>query len=134
MAFVLEDDFFDPTLSVEGVWLDFFNGSRVKLAATDNKQYKAAIAKLAKAHKLQLDTSNEDSFEIVNRITCECLAKYVLLDWTGFSLNGIDDVPYSIEVGIKALTKSQKLRDFVSEQAATASNFQKVVAEAVKPL
>lgn len=132
MAFRIEDDVFDPALSDEGVWVDFFNGSKLKIGSTENKKYKAMLAKMAKAHKLQLDTTNEDSFELVNRITCECLAKHVLLDWSGISMEGKENLPYSIADGIKALTLSSKLRDFVVEQAGTPSNFQKEVIEQVK--
>lgn len=132
MAFRIEDDVFDPSMSDEGVWVDFFNGSKLKIGSTENKKYKSALAKMAKSHKLQLDSSNEDSFELVNRITCECLAKHVLLDWTGVSMEGVENIAYSVATGVKALTLSSKLRDFVVEQAGTPSNFQKEVVEQVK--
>ena len=124
MSFDLDQQFFDPEMSEHGVWIDFYSGSRLKLTSVENKKYKATLARLGKRYRLQLDSSNEDSFELVNKITCEALANHVLLDWEGITING-KDTPYSPKVGQEALMKSQKLRDFVQEQAALPDNFQK---------
>lgn len=132
-GFTIEEDRFDPMLSEEGVWVDFYNGSRLRLASTESKKYKAALAKAARKHRLLLDSTNDDNFELIQRITCECLAKYVLLGWEGVTMNGQENIPYSFENGVKALTISQKLREFVTEQAGMASNFQLETLAAVKP-
>lgn len=130
-GFNLDSDVFDAELSEEGVWVDFYSGSQLKLASTDNKKYKATLAKSARKHRLLLDQTNDDQFELVQRITCEALAKHVLLDWKGIHMGGVENVPYSVEKGIQALLKSARLREFVTEQAALASNFQKVVEKEV---
>lgn len=131
-GFTLDQDFFDETLSKEGVWVDFFGGSSLKLAAFDNAAHSAARAKMARKHRLQLDQTNESSPELVLKITCECMARHVLLDWRKINMGNETDVPYTVERGILALTKSQKLREFVTEQAGLASNFQ--VKEVVAPV
>ena len=123
MSFDLETEYFDFSMSESGVWLDFYNGSKLKLSSIDNKKYKATLARLGKRYRLQLDSSNEDSFELVNKITCEALASHILMDWSGIMING-KEVEYSPKIGQDALMKSQKLRDFVQEQAALAANFQ----------
>lgn len=131
-GFDLDQDVFDPEMSDKGTTVEFFNGSTLTLASTENKRYKSLLARKAKQHKLQLDTTNEDSFELVNRITCEALAKHVLLGWTGINFKGKQNVPYTIEVGIEALMASKTLREFVIDQAGTAANFQKTVVDTVK--
>jgi hypothetical protein len=135
-GFNLDDYFFDADLSKEGVWVNFFNGSAIKLAAHENSRHQADRSRLARKHRLQLDQANDASPELVMQITCECLAKHVLLDWKNINLGNETNVPYTIERGILALKKSQKLREFVTEQSSLASNFQaaSVPAPVVAPV
>lgn len=130
-GFTLEDEFFDKDLSAEGVWVDYLRGSRFKLASIENRNYKSALAKLAKRNRVLLDSTNDDNFELVQRITIECLAKHVLLGWENVNIGGVKNAPYTVALGVTALTGSSKLRDFITEQASLAVNFQKEVAKAV---
>lgn len=130
VGFSIDEDTFDPALSKQGVWVDFHKKSRLKIASSETSTYKAELTRLAKRNKVMLDSTSPESIEIVQAITVQCLAKYVLLDWEHIIIGGAE-VPYSIDVGIKALTASKTLRDFVSEQASVAANFQKQVADAV---
>lgn len=122
-GFDLSSDFFDPSLVDVGVWIPFFSGSSLHLAAYENKRHQAERTRLARSHRLQLDQANEDATGLVMRITCQALAKHVLLGWKGIKING-EFVPYTVENGMDALMRSQKLRDFVTEQSQLASNFQ----------
>lgn len=129
--FELDSLFVDPEVGQEGVWVDFYGGSQLKLASIESMKYKSTMAKLARQHRIQLDEANEDSTELVQKITAEALAKCVLLDWKGIQIDG-KPVPYTWQVGMDAIQKSSKFRDFVSERAADTSLFKKQLVEEVK--
>ena len=132
MSFNLDEIILDQDLSVDGVWVDFYNGSRLKIASSDNPKYKAALSKLARQHRLQLDDANDESSELIQDITADAMSKHVLLDWEKVSVGGDEDAPYSPELGKKALRAAPKLRDFVTDQASSSAIFKKKVVEEVK--
>jgi hypothetical protein len=139
IGFNLGDLIVDEDVSKKGVWVDFYQGSKLLVASTSSGAYKAKLAKLARANKLILDDSNPDNFEAIQKITCEALATTVLLDWKGIHWPNADgtvqhNVRYSPALGMQALLKVDKLRDFVAEEAARAQNFKKeTITEAKKP-
>lgn len=134
-GFALDTLFVDQDAASEGVWVDFFGGSRLKIGSTESKLYKAHLARLAKKNRIALDDSNADSVELVSAITAEALAAEVLKDWSGINLANQENVPYSPALGKEALLKSGKLRDFVIDRAGDPSLFQKaLIEETKKPL
>lgn len=129
MAYDLDDLFIDEEVSAEGIWLNFYGDSQLKLGSTESPKYKSALAKLARQNRVALDDGNPNSFNMIQSITAEALATHVLLDWKGIRMNGQDDIPYTPALGKDALLRSSKLRDFVTERAAEASLFRKEVTE-----
>lgn len=134
MAFDIEDLFTDPNLEEEGVWHDFYSGSRLKIASTDSKKYQAEIAEQARKHELQLDLNkdNEEFFPLIKELTCEALAKHVLKDWENINVGDQQNVPYNWELGKQLLMRSSKLRAFVEKAAGDYSNFKQEVIEEAK--
>ncbi len=132
MSFDIDELFTNQDLETEGVWVDFYADSKIKIASTDSKAYKSELANLARKHKLQLDTDNEDYFDLIDDLTCEALAKHVVKDWKGINLGNEKDVPYSPSVGKKVLLKSSKFRAFVEEAASDHKTFKDAVVETVK--
>ena len=132
MSMNLDDLFIDEEVGQSGIWVDFYSGSKLKLASTENAQYKAYLAKLARKHRLQLDQANDDSTGLIQEITAEAMAKHVLLDWRNVTLGGEQNAKYTPEKGKLALLNAPKLREFVSEQASDSSNFKKQLVEDVK--
>lgn len=130
-VFDLDSLFVDPAQGEEGVWVDFYSGSQLKIAYSENKKYKARLAKLAKQHRLELDDSNEESYELIQRITCQAMAENLLLDWKGIVIGGVEK-PYTKELGFQALASYPKLREFVSEKAADPQTFKAKTVERVK--
>lgn len=131
-GFTLEELFTNRKKESEGVWVDFFGGSKLKVASVDSPEYKAKLARLAKQHKLQLDSDNDDSIELVQDITAEAYAECVLLDWKGINMNGQEDVKYTKELGKEALLRSSKFRSFVEEAASEHMNFKDDVQKAAE--
>ena len=135
-GFNFADIMVDKDLSEEGVWVDFYGGSRLKIASTSSPAYKSKLSKLARANKLILDDSNPENFEAVQRITAEALATTVLLDWQGIHWPNADgtttyNIPYTPKLGMKAL-RTDKFRDFVLDEAGRISNFKKEIVDAAK--
>ncbi len=127
----------DASSAKEGVWVDFYGGSRLRIASTHSPSYKSKLTKLARTNRLILDDSNPDNYEAVQKITAEALATTVLLDWEGIHWPQPDgtlirNAPYSPKLGMEALLTSDKFRDFVTEEAGRISNFKKDLAEAAK--
>lgn len=136
LGFNFADLMVDDGLSKEGVWVDFYGGSKLKIASTSSPAYKSKLTKLARANKLILDDSNPDNFEAVQRITAEALATTVLLDWEGIHWPNPDgtvtyNIAYTPKLGMQAL-RTDKFRDFVVEEAGRISNFKKEIGDAVK--
>lgn len=126
----------DEDISKEGVWVDFYGGSKLKIASTSSPAYKSKLSKLARANKLILDDSNPENFEAVQRITAEALATTVLLDWQGINWPNPDggttfNIAYTPKLGMQAL-RTDKFRDFVLDEAGRISNFKKEIADAAK--
>jgi hypothetical protein len=127
----------DASAAKEGVWVEFYGGSRLRIASTHSPSYKSKLTKLARANRLILDDSNPDNYEAVQKITAEALSTTVLLDWEGIHWPNPDgtttlNVPYSPKLGMQALLGSDKFRDFVTEEAGRISNFKKDLADAAK--
>ena len=135
-GFFFGDLMVDKDLSEEGVWVEFYGGSKLKIASTSSSAYKSKLTKLARANKLILDDSNPENYEAVQRITAEALATTVLLDWEGIHWPNPDgsvtrNIPYSPKLGMQAL-KTDKFRDFVVEEAGRVANFKKDLVDAAK--
>ncbi len=114
VGFNFADLMVDDTLSREGVWVDFYGGSRLKIASTNSSAYKS---------KLQ-------------RITAEALATTVLLDWEGIHWPNADgtvthNVAYTPKLGMEAL-RVDKFREFVLDEASRVSNFKRELTDAAK--
>lgn len=130
-GFDIEELFTNQEKESEGVWVDYFGGSKLKVASLQSPIYKAGLAKMAKKHKLQLDDDNDDSVALVNDITCSAMAQHVLLDWKGINIGDEKNAGYTVKLGELALKRSAKFREFVAESADDHNNF-KATAEAVK--
>jgi uncharacterized protein (DUF885 family) len=134
MSFDLTSLAIDESVSKDGVWVDFLGDSRLKISSTNSNKYKAAVAKLYKENRLRLDDSNSENFRLIQEITAKALARHVLMDWQGINFldkdgNVVENIPYSPEVGERALLKVDQLREFVSEQAGRPGLFKKEIVE-----
>lgn len=134
MGFNLSNLTIDEDISKTGVWVDYMQGSRIKLASSSSHRYKATIARLYKANRLQLDDSNPDNFRKIQEITAQAMADTVLMDWEGMDWQNEDgtvtqNIPYTPKLGKEVLLKADAFREFVSEKAGTPSLFKKEIIE-----
>jgi hypothetical protein len=121
----------DPNSGSNGKWFNFFGDAKLKLASSDNPAYKGALAKLAREHRVELDDANPDQYDTITSITCQALARFVLLDWKNISV-GNKETPYSQELGAVALKESPKLYEFVTAKAGDISHFSQSEIEEAK--
>jgi len=134
MSFDLTSLTIDESISSGGVWVDWLGDSRLKISSTNSNKYKAAVARLYKENRLRLDDSNSENYRLIQEITAKALARYILTDWEGINFldangNVVENIPYSTEVGERALLKVDALREFVSEQAGRPGLFKKAITE-----
>lgn len=134
MGFNLGELMIDEDVSKSGVWVDYLGGSRIKLASSSSHKYKAAVARLYKQNRLQLDDTNPNNYRLIQEITAEALSSMVLLDWEGINWPNPDgtvteNIPYTKELGKAALLGADQFREFVNDKASTPSLFKKAVVE-----
>lgn len=134
MSFNLNESFSDTNLEKEGVWCDFFDGARLKIASKESPEYKAYLAKLAQRHKLQIGSKKvkAETMTLMKTVMADAMSKCLLVDWEGISLNGEDNVPYSHEVGKMACLNSHILFDFIDAASEDNARFQIELEETVK--
>lgn len=129
MGFDLGSLQIDQNISDQGVWVDFYGGSALRIRSTSSQKFKAAMARLVSEHRLQLDTSNPAHVRFFQELEAEALATEVLMDWRGIdwtdSVTGqrTENVPYTPALGKEALMSMDKFKAFVTENAGKESLF-----------
>lgn len=106
-------------LSEDGIWIDF-EDARVKIRSTDSKTYRRVITKIAQkqsSRKLQKDA------EVMHKVSIEGMADGIVIDWEGFTENGVD-LPCTRENRLK-LCAIESFRTFVASEAQDIANFQR---------
>ena len=109
------------TLGRKGAWIDYRDGSRVKLARLDNPRFRRMYKAKMRPFR-RLERQNKMDPILRTRLICECLANTVLLDWKGFEYKG-SPLPYSVENAKNLLTWSLEFRDDIAFLAAENKNF-----------
>jgi hypothetical protein len=131
MAFEISSTFMDEVSSEGGVWVDFYESARLLIASTESPKYRAALAKLARANKVRLDSEpHPDNVKLTTHITCKAMAEHVLLGWENILMGG-KPIEYTKQQAYDILIKSPQLRDFVADQAGTQSLFRGAAPEEI---
>lgn len=108
-----------------GVWFDFDEGARLKIARAGNRRFQEALrARLRERSKMR-DKPADDADET---LFLETLAESVLVDWDGFTSNG-QPLPYSREAALDLLTRFQRIRDFVMKKSDEMERFTEAANE-----
>lgn len=91
----------DSKKEVDGVWVPFFEGSRVRVARMGNPRYQQYLWKLGKPVRGRLRRDNVPVSE-VNDMQSRAAARYILLDWEGFvEDDGATEIPYTNEKSLE---------------------------------
>ena len=111
----------DQTKEEEGVWIDFGNGIKLRIARLGNPKYNAYLRRIGKPHQMSIRNGSA-SQATVEDLTIRAIAKHVLLGWEGVDEDN-ELVPYTEE---KALEYLRTMRDFyqqVLELSSDANQF-----------
>lgn len=130
MGFELNTLKTDKEKETNGVWRDYFDGSRLLVARIGNEKYKAHIAKEYKANRIAIDRGGEKADKLATRIQTEALARYVLLGWEGIIIGG-EEAKYTPELGIEVFTNMPDFKADVENMANEVSLFSELTEETV---
>lgn len=122
MAFVF--DSVDKNKVDEGEWFSY-EGSRFRIAATENIKFTKTWNRLTKQYKDLSKVSVERSLEI----TVESLVSGVLLDWEDVIDTNGNEVPFSKDNATLLLTNDSVFRKWVTDMSSDLDNFRKEISE-----
>lgn len=105
----------------EGVWRTY-QGSRFRIAHISNIPFQRLLARLQQPHRKKMEQGNLDP-QVGKELLCEAMSQKILLDWQDVRDKSGNMVPYTPSAGMKALMGDPEFRDFVSDVAASVSNF-----------
>ena len=112
----------DVRLEAEGVWIDYKDGARLKIARAGNPEFSRASDRERAPFRKQLKRDSLKSIQ-QKKILCAVYAKSVLLDWEGIGDMDGKAVKYTPEIGEQALFHDYDLREFVLEQSENEGLF-----------
>jgi hypothetical protein len=123
----IKTSFADPKNEVQGVWMDYRDGSRVKLARLGNPAFQKLFDKMRRPY---LDMIRRDKMppERETHILCQCYARTLLLDWEGFE-DGGKPLPYSEDAAERLLVAHMDFRNDVTRLAAEEEFFKRQTVE-----
>lgn len=101
----------DKDLEVNGVWVPL-KSMRFLIARLGNPKFKALYRKALESKQAFSRFAGTDDDQ---DLFLECMSKAVLLDWEGVDGEDGKPLPYSPEVGLRAMQDDQLFADFVSE-------------------
>lgn len=99
----------DETGEAEGVWIDWAEGARLKVARLGNPTYQKRFQALLKPHRHLRDRGllpEDVQSEILNK----CIAETILVDWEGVEYEG-KALPYSSDNALKLISEFKDFRE-----------------------
>ncbi len=122
-------DFADPTLSEEGVWREYRNESRIKIAGIGNAKFAADQERQRNSYSgIRRNRQGQLPGDVETKILCQSMSKYILVDWDGFTKNG-RKMAYSPEEAYKLLKSNVFFRNDVAAMSSEEGNFLKEAEE-----
>lgn len=114
---------------IEGVWAEYAEGVRFKIARAGNPVFLRASDRLEAPYRNKRNVPTLKALDI----QCQAMAEGILRDWEGVG-TAEGALPFSVEAAFKVLRYNAEVRDFVFEFATSAENFrrQEVAATAKK--
>ena len=128
MSFNLNELETNKEAEKDGVWVDYLDGSRLKIARMGNQSYKAFLAMKYKQNRIVIDRGDKNSDALAETINIEAVARFILLDWEGINL-GKKSTEYSPEIGIKSLTHLPDFKADVDNFANDTALYRDVTTE-----
>ncbi len=105
----------------DGVWVELQPGVRVKLARWNNAKFQNVQFKKMLPYRNTM-AGGEIEFGIVEKITIECTAETVLLDWDGIEWDG-EPLESSLANRLRVLTDVPDFRSMIVNLASQREYF-----------
>lgn len=105
---------------VDGVWAEYAEGVRFKIARAGNPVFLRASDRLEAPYRNKRNVPTIKALDI----QCQAMAEGILRDWEGV---GTEEgaLAFSVEAAFKVLRFNAEVREFVFEFATTAENFRR---------
>lgn len=110
-----------------GTWVDY-QGARFLVAHAGNSKFQRTMARLQKPFRRKLERNEMDPAD-QKRILIQALGEAILLGWDGVKDASENDVPFSRDMAVKALSNDEGFREFVMETSMDMENFKLEEAE-----
>lgn len=109
----------------DGVWTDFSEGVRFRIARSGNPVFLRASDRLEAPHRNKRGLPSEKALEI----QCRAMAQGILRGWEGVETPDGNPAPFDEELAHKLLLLNPDVREFVFEFATNLENFRKAAIE-----
>jgi len=112
----------DAEKVLDGTWIDFGAGSRIKIAKVGNDQYNRMMRKLGKPviRESRLSSTEEES---LRPVFIKVVARTILLGWEKFITDDEEEIQYSIQKAEELLETVPEFYEEVMAAAADINNF-----------
>lgn len=130
MAFCIENTITDEKAELEGIWMDYEGGSRVKLARFNNEKAQAMRIEWYQENKAQLEAlegKGEDAeakrTEMFKQGEAKVMAEAVLLGWEGFEDAAGKPVEHTTKTAEQYLLMSKDFRKDMSMMSGNRDKY-----------
>ncbi len=116
-------DFADPQLSNEGVWMDYRSESKVRVAGIGNPKFISDQERQRNSFSgMRRGRDGRLAADLETKILCKSMAKYILVDWKGFTKKG-KILKYSEENAFDLLVGNVFFRNDIAAIASEEGNY-----------
>lgn len=114
-------DIQETQTDTDGVWADYQEGVRFRIARAGNRQFLRAADKIDAPFRKQIARGKLSTEKQIDNL-CKAMAEAILLDWEGIA-TADGDLPYSAESAYAVLRHNPDVRDFVAEFSGQVENY-----------
>ena len=120
----------DMDKAAEGVFVDYAEGIRIKIASSNSASYKEARRRLLSGQRKT--RGRMPSGEQVLDLLKPAIAKHLVLDWEGLTDDNDTEIPFSYDTALRYFNDPglSDFFDFIIEQAGSIELFQNKAHEA----
>ena len=116
-------DFADPKLTDEGVWREYRNDSRIKIAGIGNAKFAADQERQRNSYSgIRRNREGRLPGDLETKILCRSMAKFILIDWEGFTKKG-KILKHSEDAAYDLLMGNVFFRNDIAAMASEEGNF-----------
>ena len=119
----------DLVKEVDGTWVDFILGIRLKIARSRNAKYNEMIRNLTENMRIDMRDGKFDT-EGFNEVLVQVRAHTILLDWENVDEDGVE-IPYSPEKAMQYF-RDPELKDFYTFVVAISESAEAYKKDLVK--